>query len=185
MKKQKGFYWHVHHDTLCEWCYNYQERVDYIKKNKPKHEVKTRLRLFNPVKNVKLIPKEFAEAEIKRDEALDKFAEAEIKYPEAVKKYEEACMKYEEAVKKYEEAWKKCAPQLEKLHKKECGCSEWNGEEIVIKGEEVITKKEVAKVIALSKKKVFKKNALATEDIYYNMGIDFFEKELKKRLLGK
>jgi len=33
---EKGFYWHVHHDNLLEWCYGYQERVDYIKEKKPK-----------------------------------------------------------------------------------------------------------------------------------------------------
>ena len=109
---KKGFYWHVYHDNLLEWCYGYQERVDYIKEKKPKNEIETRLRLFKPVKDVEAIPKE---------------------YREAYKKREEAWKKWKEAEKKLEEAEKKCAPQLEKLHKKECGCKEWNGKEIVFK----------------------------------------------------
>ena len=126
MNEQKGFYWHVHHSKLAEWCYNYDERVDAIRKNKPKNEIKTRLRLLKPVKDVKAIPKEYREAD-------KKWREAEKKLEEAEKKWEKAWKKLEEAEKKWEEAWKKYAPQLEKLHKKECGCKEWNGKEIVFK----------------------------------------------------
>ena len=48
--KNKGFTWHCHHDILLEWCYDYKGRVEDIKKNKPKHEIKTRLKLFKFVK---------------------------------------------------------------------------------------------------------------------------------------
>ena len=60
-KKQikSGFYWHVHHDKLIEYCYDYDERVDYIKKEKPRNEIETRLRLFKPVKHLERLPKEF------------------------------------------------------------------------------------------------------------------------------
>jgi len=154
MKTKKGFYWHVHHDRLIEWCYDYQERVDYIKKNKPENEIKTRLKLFKPVKHPELLPKKFAEAGEKYNEALEKYYEAEKKYYEALKKYfeagekydvarkkyyearekyYEAGEKYDEAEKKYDVARKKYRTQLEKLHKKECGCKEWNGKEIVFK----------------------------------------------------
>jgi hypothetical protein len=40
-----GFFWHIHHNTLVEWCYNYQERVDYILLEKPVEEQPLRLRL--------------------------------------------------------------------------------------------------------------------------------------------
>ena len=102
-KKLTGIYWHCHHDIICEYVYDYQERVDYIKKEKPKNEIKTRLRLFKPVK-VKL-PKEFVQARENYFQARDKYVQAEEKY----------------------------VPQLEELHKKDCGCSEWNGKEIVFK----------------------------------------------------
>ena len=124
--KQSGFFFNVHHDKLIEWCYSYDERVDYIKARKPKNEIKTRLRLFKPVKDIKAIPKEYREARKKWEEAWKKLEEAR-------KKWKEAGKKWEEAEEKWEEAEKKCAPQLEKLHKKECGCKEWNGKEIVFK----------------------------------------------------
>ena len=47
-----GMYFHCHHDVLCEWVYDYQERVDYIKNHKPKNEIETRLRLFKKVKGI-------------------------------------------------------------------------------------------------------------------------------------
>lgn len=106
MKKNNkitGMFWHCHHDTLCEWVHDYQERVDYIKKEKPENEIKTRLKLFKKVKGK--LPKEFIEAG-------EKYAEAREKYVEAGEKHKH---------------------QIEELHKKECGCSEWNGKEIVFK----------------------------------------------------
>ena len=117
-------FWHCHHDNLAEWCYDYQERVDYIKKAKPKNEIETRLKLFKPVKGK--LPKEFVEAGKKCDEAGKK-------YDEAGKKYDKAWKKYDEAWKKYFEAWRKFKPEIKRLHSKECGCKEWNGKEIVFK----------------------------------------------------
>ena len=105
--KKSGMYWHCHHDILCEHVWDYDERVEAIKR-KPKNEIKTRLRLFKKVENT---PKELCEAS---------------------EKYNEARKKYNEAWKKYDEAWKKYKLQLEKLHKKECGCREWNGEELCL-----------------------------------------------------
>ena len=148
MKKQNkksGMYWHCHHDKLCEYVWDYAERVNYIKNNKPENEIKTRLRLFKKVKGK--LPKEFVEArekyveagekyveaEKKLVEAGKKYVEAEKKYNEAGEKYNEARKKYNEAGEKYVEAGEKYKPQLEALHKKECGCSNWNGKEIVFK----------------------------------------------------
>jgi len=111
----KGMYWHCHHDELLEWVYDKKERVDYIKANKPKSEVKTRLKLFKKVKGK--LPKEYEKAWEKTREALEKAREAW----EALEKAREA----------WEKAREKYKPQIEKLHKKECGCKEWNGEEIV------------------------------------------------------
>ena len=97
----KGMYWHCHHDELLEWVYDKKERVDYIKANKPKSEVKTRLKLFKKVKGK--LPKEYEKAWEAREKAREAWEKAREKYK----------------------------PQIEKLHKKECGCKEWNGEEIV------------------------------------------------------
>src|SRR3990167_543936 len=44
--KDVGLSVHLHHGDLIEHCTSYKERVDYINKNKPKHERETRLRVF-------------------------------------------------------------------------------------------------------------------------------------------
>jgi len=168
-KKITGMFWHVHHDKLCEWCYDYQERADFIKNEKPKNEIEIRLNLFKKVKGK--LPKEFieackkwveaykkwveadkkrAEAYKKRDEAdkkwieaYKKWVEADKKRIEAYKKWVEACKKWVEADKKWIEACKKWVeadkkwieackcPEIEKLHKKECGCKYWDGKKLV------------------------------------------------------
>jgi hypothetical protein len=104
----KGMFWHCHHDRLCEYVWDYQERVDYIKNNKPKNEIETRLKLFKKIKGK--LPK---------------------KWEEAYAKWKEACAKWEEVDVKWEEVGAKYLPELEKLHKKECGCKEWNGKKLV------------------------------------------------------
>ena|SRR4030043_809191 len=49
---KSGFAIHCHHDILVEYCYNYDERVAAIKRDKPQNEQEIRLRLF------KLLPDE-------------------------------------------------------------------------------------------------------------------------------
>ena len=46
-----GFYWHVHHDKLVEWCYDEKERLRAIR-SKPAREVALRVRLFKPILQV-------------------------------------------------------------------------------------------------------------------------------------
>jgi hypothetical protein len=53
MKKNNGCFWHIHHDVLCEWTNNIQERIAYIRKEKPANEIKTRLKLMKPKKEIK------------------------------------------------------------------------------------------------------------------------------------
>ena len=48
------------------------------------------------------------------------------KWREAWKKWDEARKNLDEARKKWDEAREKHRPFLEKLHRKECGCKEWN-----------------------------------------------------------
>src|SRR3990167_1160051 len=145
---------HVHHDILFEYCHNYQERVDYINKKKPEHERKTRIKLFAMLtqEQIAMLPKEFVEARQKcneasqkwneerqkYDEVSQKYNEAMQKYDEARQKYDEVSQKYDEVSQKYNEARQKCneasqkyKPQLEEIHKKICGCKEWDGTELV------------------------------------------------------
>ena len=103
---KSGLAIHCHHEILVEYCYDYQERVDYIKNNKPENEIKTRLMLF------KILPKE-AERDIPKECAR------------AYKAYSEACKAWSEACKAWSEADKNV------FHKKWCGCKEWDGKKLV------------------------------------------------------
>src|SRR3989339_225189 len=57
---QKGFFWHVHHRVLLEWCYDYDGRASFISEQKREDQKETRLRLFKPVKGK--LPQEVVEA---------------------------------------------------------------------------------------------------------------------------
>ena len=97
MKNKKlKWYFHIHHDILVEPLTEpIKNRIKFIKENKPKDEIKLRLKLMKPVKGK--LPKEFIEAE---------------------QKYFEARQKFDEARQKYE-------PQIIALHKKECHNCPW------------------------------------------------------------
>ena len=137
----KGFAIHCHHDILVEYCYNYEERVAAIKRDKPLAEQEIRLRLFKilPDEALKDIPLEYREADQKYQEAEQKYQEAEQKWQEADQKYQEAIQNLQEANQKWQEAYQKWQeayqkwPQADKdaFHKKWCGCKEWNGAEII------------------------------------------------------
>ena len=113
-KTNKGLSIHLHHDVLVEYCFNYDERVEYIKEEKAVEEQETRLRLF------KILPKE-AEEDLPKG-----YLEADQKWEEAHQKWEEAYQKWKEAYQKWEEAnqkWNK--KSKEAFHKKWCGCVFW------------------------------------------------------------
>lgn len=108
------YYWHVHHDKLIEQLTEpIKNRIEYIKNHKPKNEIETRLRLLKNATGIKSAWKKYEEI-----------------LQSAWKKYKET---KQQALEKYEEtkqqAWKKSG--LEKLHKQQCGCKEWNGKELV------------------------------------------------------
>lgn len=58
--RRPGLYWHQYHSTLLGYCCSYGERVDTIRRYKPKSERPTRLRLFQPVRGK--LPKEITRA---------------------------------------------------------------------------------------------------------------------------
>ena len=156
MKRKSGFYWHVHHDVLFEYCYNYDERVNFIKANKPKKEIPVRLNLMQPVKGK--LPEEVVktrkacgkaqeafdkawEAYGKASEAYDKAWEAYGKARDAYVKASEAYYKAREAYGKarevYDKAWDAYEKALEnnrdylnKLHSKECPDCCWDGRKL-------------------------------------------------------
>ena len=142
-KLKQGLSVHCHHDILVEYCYDYQERVDYIKKKKPKNEIKTRLKLFKILPNeaLKDIPAKYLKANEKWDEISKKWDEAHKKWLEACKKRVEAHNKWLETHNKRVEAhnkWlethnKRSQKDKDKFHKKWCGCKDWKNGEIIFK----------------------------------------------------
>jgi len=148
-ERKQGLYWHVHHGILIEWCYNYDERVNFIRTDKPKNERATRLRLFKPVTGT--LPKEVMKAGKAYDKtrgAYDKVLKACDKAWKACRKARKACPKVAEARSKarkaYDKAWEVCEkagdaldkallnnmPMIKKLHTKECPRCPWNGKTI-------------------------------------------------------
>ena len=133
------YYWHVHHEVLCEALTEpIQNRIDYIKSNKPASEVETRLRCMTPVLHPEKLPVKWREAYAKWREAYAKWREADAKSREAYAKWEEeagaklseAYAELEEADAKWDEAYPKCLPQIEALHKKEHPDCPWDGKTI-------------------------------------------------------
>ena len=106
---KSGLAFHCHHNTLVEFVYDYDERVEYIKASKPPSEQKLRLKLFH------LIPTDLIPGlNSAKWKAYDKAEEA---YDEAG----EACGKAEEAY------FKKFGKELELLHEKLCPDCPWDG----------------------------------------------------------
>ena len=113
-EKIKGFYWHVHHDKLLEWCYDRDERIEYIRKDKPKHEIKLRLKMFKPVRGK--LPAEVVKARESHDKAKEAYYKAE-------KAYDKAWEAYGKSIEKHKKA-------IERLHEKECTNCPWDGRTI-------------------------------------------------------
>ena len=110
-----GYYWHVHHEQLWEWCYDYDERVAYIRAEKPAGEVELRLRLMQPVRAV---PERMQRA----------YAEWERAYAErerAAAEWERAAAEWERAYAQWKRAYAECAPEMEALHALECPDCPW------------------------------------------------------------
>ena len=91
VKKVKlGFAFHVHHNILMEYCFDYDGRVRAIKENKPKEEQELRLRLFRliPMGRLPLAIRK-ADAEYRKAHAECQKADAECRkaYAECRKAY--------------------------------------------------------------------------------------------------
>lgn len=100
MAKNTGFCWHVHHNILMEWCYDYEGRVHMIRGYKPKGEIKSRLRLFQ-------------------------FVKSEI--PDAIKAAQTA---HDDRTMRVYRAISHHRAEIEALHSKECPHCLWDGNEL-------------------------------------------------------
>ena len=113
--------WHIHHDQLIELLTEpLQNRIDYIKANKPEAEIPIRLKWLTPVQHPEKVPEEF----VKAREAYDKAWEA---YDKARGAYVKAREAYDKAQEAYVKAWEDYKPQIEALHREEHPGCPWNG----------------------------------------------------------
>ena len=134
-KPKLKYYWHIHHDRLCEYTYDISERIKYIKENKPKREIPARLRLIKPVQHPDKLPLRFrnaADATAKTYAACDKALAASTKaydaYDKAYAAYDKAYAAYEKACAAYDKALR--MPQIEELHREEHPNWPWKGKTI-------------------------------------------------------
>lgn len=132
-----GFYWHVHHEILIEWCYDYQRRVRYILAQKPTEEHPLRLRLFQPVRDPPAALVEAgavaAQAEAARAAASVVIANAHnrgIFSKTAEDVYLEAEADRDQATIRLARAITAQHRQIQALHKIECPDCPWNGKTI-------------------------------------------------------
>ena len=129
MPRLEGFYWHVHHNKLLEWCYNYDERADIIRNHRPESEQAIRLRLFQPVKGQ--LPKKVVKAGQIFDQAwqtLDQGWQAYIQAGQALVRADEEA--YYQARRVYDKAIANNKEVIEQLHAIECPNCPWNGHTI-------------------------------------------------------
>jgi len=132
---QKGFFWHVHHRVLLEWCYDYDGRASFIRSDKLESEQETRLRLFKPVRGK--LPQEVVEAQqayVKAEQALSKawqtYDEAQQARDKAGQALSKAWQDRDKARQAYDAALHKNMPAIKALHKEECHSCPWDGKTI-------------------------------------------------------
>jgi len=137
------FAWHIHHEVLVEPLTEpIENRIAFIRTNKPEDEIETRLRLLKPVQGV--LPVAVVEAWKAYDEVWKAYDEVEKAYDEAEKAYDEAGKArveawkayveagkaYDEAWKARDEAWKARDEEIDALHAIECPNCPWDGHTI-------------------------------------------------------
>jgi len=125
---RQGFFWHVHHGILIEWCHSYDERAEYIRTGKSPDEQETRLRLFQPVKGS--LPEEVIEARRALNEAWRVYNKARRAFFGTSRVDSEAYEAYVKATRAFNEAVSKNMSKIEALHAEECPNCPWNGHTI-------------------------------------------------------
>ena len=123
--------WHLHHEKLLEVCFSCEERIAYIKSDKPLHEQEIRLRLFRPV--VGPLPARLAKA-------LAGWAKARAELAKACTGWVKARTKWDRAYTKWDRALAGFMPELEEMHRRECPNCPWDGRTIFPKQE--VTRRE-------------------------------------------
>lgn len=127
-KRKSGFYWHVHHNKLIEWCYDVDERLEVIRTLKPAEEQELRERLFQPVKSK--LPQELLETGKVYDKAWAAHNKAWAAYYKARAAHNKARAAYYKAWAALNKLLLKYESKIKELHAKECPNCPWDGETI-------------------------------------------------------
>lgn len=143
---KSGWYWHAHHEVLCEYVWDVDERWNYIVANKPEEEIGTRLRWFRPVAGE--IPARLARARVECDRAWSEYNKARAEYDKEGSERYRAWSEYDKARSACDKAWDECSmaltecsmalteydkalaealPEMEALHAIECPGCPWDG----------------------------------------------------------
>ena len=115
----RGFYWHVHHNVLIEYCHGYEERVRHIRATKPLSEIETRLHLFKPV--IGALPDSIVDTAAECAKAWAKYAKTRAENDGA--EYDRAAAEFDRTIKENKSA-------IEALHSVECPNCPWDGKTI-------------------------------------------------------
>ena len=106
-------YWHIHHDILAEPLTEpIENRIRFIKNNKPYHEVETRLRLMKPVRGK--LPE--------LDKAGAEFVKAYAESNKAGAEWDKACVERDNASAEWNMA---CAERDKASAEWDKACAEW------------------------------------------------------------
>ena len=104
MTTKPTLYWHIHHEILIEETTNIQERIDYIRANKPEKEIPLRLKLMTPVLHPEKLPSSFRKAREDYDKAREAYCKAWEAYDKAWEAYDKAGEAYCKAGDAYDKA---------------------------------------------------------------------------------
>ena len=81
------YYWHIHHNSLCESTTDIHQRIKYITENKPKSEIPIRLELMTKVIHPELLPDEWKTVERKTSKLFEEWRIARDELNDAEKNY--------------------------------------------------------------------------------------------------
>jgi len=137
--------WHVHHNKLCEVLIEpIENRIEYIKLNKPPGEIEIRLRLLKimrgPLSDAieqaywawKQADQAFEQADQAFEQADQAFEQADQARKQAYQAWKQAYQARDQAAKAFEQAAKAFLqlPELAALHEQECPHCPWDGKTI-------------------------------------------------------
>ena len=133
---KSGLAFHCHHHILAEYVHNYEERVKYIKENKPAEEQELRLRLFKLIPENRIPGRDSPEltAYSKATTTLNKTEEACKKAGVACgKTWETYVLAWEAYLKARGEYDIKYGREFDRVHDELCPDCPWDGETIFTK----------------------------------------------------